>query len=117
MRNLAHRLDVTAPEELASHRHRPARAEAFPAPAEVNYEAREAAYLRSLLADPLREIACATTDANARAIAEAASEATASEPFADLAGLEDALEQIATTTIDDAARTIAEDAVALYRGR
>ena len=117
MHNVAHPLDVAALEELASLRHRPARAAAFPAPEDRDYEAREAAYLRSLLADPLCEIACATTDANARAIAEAASEATASEPFADLARLEDALEHVAGTTTDDAARRIAEDALALYRGR
>ena len=119
MHNLAEKLDAPSADS-ESLRHRAARAESFPQPAsEVDYEAREAAYLKALLASPLRELARGATDAGARGIAEAAlAGADAGDaPFDDHDRLEDALEQIATTTTDAAARATAEDALALYRGR
>jgi hypothetical protein len=111
--------DLAVPEPLTSHRHRSVRAESFPVHEAADYDAREAAYLRALLVDPLGEVVRATTDANARAIAEEALAVAAAtdDPFADHARLEAALERIAATASDDAARAIAEDAVALYRGR
>ncbi|MGO8992328.1 MAG: hypothetical protein ACLQVI_03295 [Polyangiaceae bacterium] len=118
MHNLAEKLDAPSADP-GSLRHRTARAESFPsASADVDYDAREAAYLRSLL-DPLRELARTSADAGARAIAEAAlADADAGDaPLDDHARLEDALEQIATTTTDPLARAAAEDALALYRGR
>ena len=116
---LATPLDVAASEPLASHRHRPVREESFPMPSGSDYEAREAAYLRSLLADPLGELARSTIDATARGIAEEALAVApgTGEPFVEHARFEAALERIAATTSDDAARAIAEDAVSLYRGR
>ena len=104
MHNLAPELDVADPDARASHRHRAARTASFPAPPEVDYDAREAAYLLSLLADPLRELAGTTRDAGARSIAEAAlaggADVTA-DPFADPARFEEALERIAAATSDD----------------
>jgi hypothetical protein len=44
-------------------------------------------------------------------------QSTASEPFADLVGLEEALDLIVSTTTDVVARATAEEALALYRGR
>jgi hypothetical protein len=116
---LATPLDVAATDPLTSHRHRPVREESFPTHPGSDYEVREAAYLRSLLADPLGELARTATDAIARAIAEEALAGgrEASDPFVEHARLEAALERIAATTRDDAARAIAEDAVSLYRGR
>ena len=119
MHNLAHPLDIVAPEELASNRHRPARGAAFPAPPDGGYDAREAAYLWLLLADPLRELARTSADVEARVVAEEAlaSQDPTDDSFADHARFEDALSRIASTTTDDASRVLAEAAVALYRGR
>lgn len=119
MHNLAEKLDAPSADP-ESPRHRAARAESFPQPApEVDYEAREAAYLKELLAGPLRELARTAADAEARALAEAALAGAdaADAPFDDHARLEDALEEIATTTTDPVGRATAEDALALYRGR
>ena len=109
--------DAAISEELASHRHRPALVEMFPAG--DDYAVREAAYLRSMLVDPLGELVRSSTDDRARAMAvEAlASREATNDPLTDCARLEDALVRIAAATFDEAARLIAEDAVAFYRGR
>jgi hypothetical protein len=108
-----------ASEELASQRHRPVLAEMFPSPADTGYDAREAAYLRSLLVEPLRQVSRESADVATRAMADAAlaSHARAGDALVDYAALEDALIRIVTTTPDAAARDIAEDALALYQGR
>ena len=112
-------LDAATAEPLTSHRHRPVREESFPRSTGADYEAREAAYLRSLLADPLGELARTSTDVTARGIAEEALVVVrgTEDPFVEYARFEAALERIAATTSDEAARAIAEDAVSLYRGR
>jgi hypothetical protein len=105
----ATRLD-TAPTDAL--RHRPVRLSAFPEASEVDAEAeREATALRSLLIDPLRELAQASHDPSARAIAEAALAGGVVETNDDLGRLEDALELVASTTSDASARALAEDAV------
>ncbi len=106
----ATRLD-TAPTEAL--RHRPVRLSAFPEASEVDTDAeaeREATALRSLLIDPLRELAQTSHDPSARAIAEAALAGGVVETSDDLGRLEDALELVASTTTDASVRALAEDA-------